>query len=101
MKPVPIAAGKSIAEKYGYDQVIIIARKAGDGGGEHCTTYGVTKSHCDVAAGIGDFLKFKVMGWVKENKAVCAHEYEPMCERDRGGEITDSWEQCVHCGAQQ
>ena len=54
-----------IAEKYGYDQVIIIARKVGEGssGGEHCTTYGVDKQNCDVAAKIGDFLKYKIMGW--------------------------------------
>lgn len=60
---IPIEAARDVAKKYGYDQVVIIARKVGQGGGEHCTTYGVTKTHCDVAARIGDFLKFKVMGW--------------------------------------
>ena len=64
MKPIPIAAAKAIAERYGYDQVIVIARKVGEG--EHCTTYGVDKEHCAVAARCGDFLKFKVMGWVKD-----------------------------------
>ena len=63
MKPIPIVAAKNIAEQYGYDQVIIIARKVGDQGGEHCTTYGRDKENCDVAARIGDWLKFKVMGW--------------------------------------
>jgi hypothetical protein len=69
MKRIPIAAAQRIADDYGYDQVIIIARKVGDDPaphGEHCTTYGVDKTHCAVAARIGDFLKFKVMGWVKE-----------------------------------
>jgi hypothetical protein len=56
---IPIKAGKEIADRYGYDQVIIIARKIGVG--EQCTTYGVDKMHCGVAARIGDFLKFKVM----------------------------------------
>lgn len=65
MKSIPIAAAKRIAESYGYDQVIIIARKVGDSGGEHVTTYGRTKEHCSVAALCGDFLKFKVMGWVQ------------------------------------
>lgn len=68
MKPIPVSAGKEIAEKYGYDQVIIIARKVGESPaphGEHCTTYGVSKEHCDVAARCGDFLKFNVMGWHK------------------------------------
>jgi hypothetical protein len=71
MKPIPISAAKRIAEQYGYDQVIVIARKVGECGGEHCTTYGVDKANCDVAARIGDFLKFKVMGWkpTPEDKA--------------------------------
>ena len=61
MKPIPIKAARHIAEEYGYDQVIVIARKVGEG--EHCTTYGVDKANCDVAAMCGDFLKAKVMGW--------------------------------------
>jgi hypothetical protein len=61
VKPIPIAAAKRIAENYDYDQVIIIARKVGEG--EHVTTYGRDRANCDVAAHIGDFLKFKVMGW--------------------------------------
>jgi hypothetical protein len=63
MTPIPIHAGRDIAERYGYDQVIIVARKVGDSGGEHVTTYGRDKAHCDVAAKIGDFFKFKLMGW--------------------------------------
>ncbi len=68
MKPIPISAAERIAKEFGYDQVIIVARKAGsnpDPNGEHVTTYGVTKAHCDIAARIGDYLKYKVMGWVK------------------------------------
>ena len=65
MKRIPIAAAQRIAEEYGYHQVVIIARAVGEG--EHCTTYGVDKANCDVAARIGDLLKYKVMGWVKEN----------------------------------
>lgn len=62
MKPIPIAAAKRIAVDYGYDQVVIYARKTGDPGGEHMTTYGVTKQHCSIAARIGDTLK-NFMGW--------------------------------------
>jgi hypothetical protein len=68
MKPIPVKAAKSIADEYGYDQVIIYARKVGaypNPHGEHVTTYGATKQHCEVAARIGDFLKFKIMGWVR------------------------------------
>ena len=66
MKRIPITAAKRIAEDYGYDQVIIYARKVGEAlEQQHMTTYGVTKEHCRVAADIGDFLKYKVMGWIK------------------------------------
>jgi hypothetical protein len=74
VKAIPIEAARCIADAYGYDQVIVIARKVGDplndwaGGGEHCTTYGVDPANCDAAAKIGDFLKFKVMGWIEETK---------------------------------
>jgi hypothetical protein len=64
MKPIPISAAKRIAQDYGYDQVVIIARAIDQG--EHVTTYGSTKANCDVAAKIGDFIKFKVMGWKPE-----------------------------------
>jgi hypothetical protein len=62
---IPIKAGKEIADKYGYDQVIIVARKVGEGGGEHVTTYGVNSENCSAAAKIGDFFKFKLMGWTQ------------------------------------
>jgi hypothetical protein len=68
MKPIPIKAAQEIAEKYGYDQVIVYARKVGanpDPHGEHMTTYGVDKEHCSCAAKIGNFLKYKIMGWEK------------------------------------
>jgi hypothetical protein len=63
---IPISAGKLIADKYGYDQVVIVARKVG--GPEHVTTYGVDKENCDVAARIGNFFKYKLMGWPEEAK---------------------------------
>lgn len=66
MKPIPVTAAKEIAGQYDYDQVVIIARKVGEG--EHVTTYGKDKANCDVAARIGDFLKYKVMGWIKEDE---------------------------------
>lgn len=62
-KRIPIAAAQRIAEQYGYDQVVIIARKVDPDGNEHVTTYGVDKANCDVAARIGNFIKHKIMGW--------------------------------------
>lgn len=65
MKEIPISAAKDIAKKYGYDQVVIYARKVDteeQAGGEHMTTYGVNKEHCNIAARMGDTLK-KFMGW--------------------------------------
>jgi hypothetical protein len=58
---IPISAGKLIAETYGYDQVVIVARRVGVG--EHVTTYGVDEANCAVAARIGDFFKHELMGW--------------------------------------
>lgn len=71
MKPIPVSAGKEIANRYGYDQVVIIARRVGedpDPHGEHVTTYGRNREHCAVAARTGNFLKHKVMGWLEETK---------------------------------
>lgn len=62
-EPIPIEAGERIAKEYGYDQVVIVARKVGPDGLEHVTTYGVDKAHCDVAAGMGNFFKHRLMGW--------------------------------------
>ena len=72
MKPIPISAARLVAEKYGYDQVVIVARKVN--GGEHCTTYGVDKANCDVAARIGNFFKHKLMGWPTPNDGHAEHE---------------------------
>ena len=72
MKKIPIAAAKEIANKYGFDQVVIVARKVDTDdtkGGEAVTTYGANKAHCEVAKHIGNFLKYKVMGWAQENEA--------------------------------
>lgn len=75
-KPIPVSAAETIAKRYGYHQVIVIGRvvdqpgkhahAGAGGGGEHVTTYGVDKAHCNVAAAAGDFLKHKVMGWARE-----------------------------------
>jgi len=65
MKRIPIAAAEHIAQSYGYDQVVIYARKVGDAGGEWMTTYGVTKVHCGIAARIGKTLQ-DFMGWKTE-----------------------------------
>ena len=68
MKPIPIEEAKKLAKAYGYDQVMVYARKVDTlerSGGEHMTTYGVDKKHCDAAARIGTFLKTKIMEWCK------------------------------------
>lgn len=73
MKPISVSAAREIAERFGYDQIVIVARRVGEDHephGEHVTTYGVDKVHCDVAARIGEHLKFNVMGWTRENEVV-------------------------------
>jgi hypothetical protein len=70
VKPIPVSTAKRIADTYGYDQVIVIARKVGEEPephGEHVTTYGVDKSHCGVAARVGNFIKHKIMDWPEHN----------------------------------
>lgn len=64
--PIPVSEGERIAKKYGYDQIIVIGRKVDPDGGEHVTTYGIDKENCSAAALIGDYLKYKVMGWPRE-----------------------------------
>jgi len=66
MKRIPIKAAERIAKEYGYDQVMIYVRKIGDNGGEHMTTYGVTKLHCEAMGKIAKFLQTKIMGWNNE-----------------------------------
>jgi hypothetical protein len=71
MQPIPVGAAEKIAKRYGYDQIIIVARKVDSDygvvdGGEHVTTYGRNRAHCKVAATIGEFLKYRIMGWVKK-----------------------------------
>ena len=70
MKRIPIAAAERIAEQYGYDQVIIYARKCGDAPdphGEHVTSYGVSPKHCGAAAKIAAALH-RLLGWPKEEE---------------------------------
>lgn len=65
LRDIPIEAAKKIAVDYGYHQIIIIGRRVDPDGREHVTTYGVDKENCSVAARIGNFLKYNVMGWSK------------------------------------
>lgn len=66
MKRIPISAAERIAKEYGFDQVMIYARKVDQPevkGSEHMTTYGVTSGHCAAIARIAEFLQTKIMGW--------------------------------------
>ena len=72
MKPIPIRAAKEIASLYGYDQVIILGRKVGappEEHGEHLTTYGRDRAHCDAAAKAGRALR-RFMGWPERNETI-------------------------------
>lgn len=62
MRRIPITAAKRIAEDYGYDQVLIYARKVDDG--EWVTTYGINKAHCSAMAKIAAAFK-RYIGWGK------------------------------------
>lgn len=69
MKRIPIKAAKYIAKEYGYDQVMIYARKVGedpDPHGEHMTTYGVDKNHCNAIGRVGSYLQREIMKWFEK-----------------------------------
>lgn len=94
MTPIPISAAKFIAEGYGYDQVIVYARRVGsdpEPHGEHVTTYGVNKEQCDVAARVGDFLKYKIMGWEPDGDVSGRVIAELMDRRLLNGVDDDLW----------
>lgn len=63
MSKLPIKEARDIAEKHGWDQVIIVARKVGDHGFEHVVTYGEGEAHCEAAARAGMAIKHHLMGW--------------------------------------
>jgi hypothetical protein len=67
---IPVEAAKRIAHDFGYDQIIIIARKVGPGGNENVVTYGTNKECSDAAFKAGEFLKYKVMGWDPEKSQI-------------------------------
>jgi len=88
---IPISTAKDISKKYDYDQVIIIARKVGEDGTEHVTTYGKDKENCQVAADVGNFLKYKIMGW-KPSPQSKAQEKKWTCQTCGIGNIDN----CEH-----
>lgn len=70
MHPVPVSAAEKIAKEFGYDQVIIYARRIGeepDPCGEHLTTYGRTPALCEAAGRMSATLQ-EFMGWNKEEE---------------------------------
>lgn len=73
---IPISAAREIAKCYGYDQVVIVARKTGPHGNEHVTTYGRNAEHCSIAARIGEIFKER-MGWTgKDYRTRASRERE-------------------------
>lgn len=63
MSELPIREARDIAHRYGWDQVIIVARKVGDDGYEHVVTYGNGAAHCEAAARAGMAIKHHLMRW--------------------------------------
>ena len=59
---IPIKTAKSIAKKYGYDQVIIWAQNNSEHI-QHVTTFGKTVVDADQACQGGIYIKRKFLGW--------------------------------------
>lgn len=62
---IPVSAASHLAKEYGFDQVVVIARRVG--GDESVTTFGKGPVHKDIAARTGEFLQRSVLGWVRQN----------------------------------
>lgn len=63
---LPIKAAREIADAYGWDQVVVVARKVGGDGIEHVVTYGKDTANCEAAARVGMALKHHLMQWPSE-----------------------------------
>jgi hypothetical protein len=77
MLPIPISAAKAVAGKYGYDQVVILARRVGEAPmphGEHVTSYGRNSEHCDVAGMMARKL-IEVCQWPQHERAALDIEH--------------------------
>ena len=88
LKPIPVAAAKRMADEFGYHQVVIVARHVGAAGREHVTTYGVDVAHCEVAGRMGNFFKYKLMGWPTpehEDSPFSQAAQDVLAERNTGG----------------
>lgn len=69
---IPITAAERIGKDHAYDQVIIYARRVGEPGLEWVTTWGKDRTHCDVAARIGDAIRRQVVKPIEERDAEIA-----------------------------
>ena len=56
---------EALLERYGFDQIIVLARKLGEDGYENLGTHGTDMEHSNAAAAIGEHLRKEVMGWVE------------------------------------
>lgn len=64
---IPPTEAARLCEQYGYDQVIIVARRVGGDGHEAVTTCGVDPANDEAARLIGEHFKYKVMKWKRED----------------------------------
>ena len=62
---IQLSEMEGLCTKYGFDQVIVLARKVGEGGYENLGTHGVDMEHSTAAEAIGEHLRKDVMGWVE------------------------------------
>ena len=64
-KRIPVSQAERLGRKYGYDQIVILGRRAGDDGGWAKATWGTDREHCRVAALIGDAFQLLEEGKVR------------------------------------
>jgi len=89
VRPIPVTAARGVAKRYGYDQVVIMARKVGEDGVEHVTTYGVDKANCIVAAAIGDHIKHDLMKWPVDRGAMLERAKDLITDEVENGKMRE------------
>lgn len=67
---IPIEAVENLGVVFGFDQVIVLARRVGDEGTEQLVTWGDSLEHKHAAARIGDRLTTEVFGWTPDTTVV-------------------------------
>ena len=88
--PITIQEVKDLIQSHGHDQAVLITRKVGgaNDGKEQVITTGLTEEDARSAGVTGEFLKYKIMGWKRDNETVHEDDRRDELLGDERGETT-------------